>query len=90
MVRSSAPAFAAGAVALWSTNALVARYLLADHPLALVQFLQFTGAALVFLLIRLLSRTVARPTGGRRAAPHAHRRSSAWSERWCCNIWPLP
>ena len=68
MVRNSAPAFAAGAVALWSTNALVARYLLSDHPLALVQFLQFAGAALVFLAIRLLWRTVAptRPDEGPR------------------------
>ena len=45
-------AFAAGAVALWSTNAITARYLLAVHPLALVQFLQFTGASLAFLAIR--------------------------------------
>jgi drug/metabolite transporter (DMT)-like permease len=55
VVTKPALAFAAAAVALWSTNALVARYLLAEHPLALVQFLQFTGAALVFLLMRPLT-----------------------------------
>jgi drug/metabolite transporter (DMT)-like permease len=55
MVRRPALAFAAGAVALWSTNALVGRYLLAEHPLSLIQFLQFAGAACVFLLIRLKS-----------------------------------
>ncbi len=48
--------FAAGAVALWSTNALVGKSLLENHPVYLVQFLQFTGAALVFLAIRLMSR----------------------------------
>ena len=55
MVTGPALAFAAGAIALWSTNAFVARYMLADHPLSLIQFLQFAGAALVFLLIRSLS-----------------------------------
>jgi drug/metabolite transporter (DMT)-like permease len=64
MVTGPALAFAAGAIALWSTNAFVARYLLADHPLSLIQFLQFTGAALVFLLIRALSRA-ARPVAMR-------------------------
>jgi drug/metabolite transporter (DMT)-like permease len=54
-MRRAALAFAAGAVALWSTNAITARYLLASHPLALVQLLQFTGAALVFLAVRPLS-----------------------------------
>jgi drug/metabolite transporter (DMT)-like permease len=39
---------------LWSTNALVAKYLLAGHPVALVQFLQFVGASLVFMVIRLV------------------------------------
>jgi len=48
--------FAAGAVALWSTNALVGKSLLENHPVSLVQFLQFTGATLVFLAIRLMSR----------------------------------
>jgi drug/metabolite transporter (DMT)-like permease len=64
MVTGSALAFAAGAVALWSTNALVARYMLAGHPLSQVQFLQFAGAALVFLLIAPLTRA-ARPTAER-------------------------
>jgi len=50
---AAALAFAAGAVALWSTNALVGKSLLEDHPVSLVQFLQFTGAALVFAVIRL-------------------------------------
>ncbi|UCI06561.1 DMT family transporter [Mesorhizobium sp. B1-1-8] len=51
---SAAPlAFALGAVALWATNALVGKTLLANHPVSQVQFLQFCGAALVFALIRL-------------------------------------
>jgi drug/metabolite transporter (DMT)-like permease len=54
-MKGSALAFAVGAVALWSTNAITARYLLADHPLSLVQFLQFVGASLVFLAIRPLT-----------------------------------
>ncbi|MGX5830649.1 DMT family transporter [Mesorhizobium sp. 43Arga] len=52
----SALVFAAGAVALWSTNALVGKSLLANHPVSQVQFLQFAGAALVFALIRFMSR----------------------------------
>ncbi|TIW87302.1 MAG: EamA/RhaT family transporter, partial [Mesorhizobium sp.] len=36
----SALVFAAGAVALWSTNALVGKSLLASHPVSQVQFLQ--------------------------------------------------
>ncbi|AZV22782.1 MULTISPECIES: DMT family transporter [unclassified Mesorhizobium] len=52
----SALVFAAGAVALWSTNALVGKSLLASHPVSQVQFLQFAGAALVFAAIRLMSR----------------------------------
>jgi drug/metabolite transporter (DMT)-like permease len=63
VTRSPALALAAGAVALWSTNAMVARYLLATHPLALVQFLQFTGASVVFLAIRPLTK--AAPVAGR-------------------------
>jgi drug/metabolite transporter (DMT)-like permease len=62
-VRSRALAFVAGAIALWSTNAMVARYLLADHPLPLVQFLQFAGASLAFLAIRPL--TSGEPIAGR-------------------------
>ena len=53
---SSALVFAAGAVALWSTNALVGKSLLGSHPVSQVQFLQFVGAALVFIVIRLMSR----------------------------------
>lgn len=49
-------AFAAGAVALWSTNALVGKSLLASHPVSLVQFLQFSGAAFVFAFIWLMNR----------------------------------
>jgi drug/metabolite transporter (DMT)-like permease len=55
----SALVFAAGAVALWSTNALVGKSLLATHPVSQVQFLQFAGAALVFALIRFMSREAA-------------------------------
>ncbi|MGX5850701.1 DMT family transporter [Mesorhizobium sp. PL10] len=52
----SALVFAVGAVALWSTNALVGKSLLANHPVSLVQLLQFCGAALVFAVIHLASR----------------------------------
>ncbi|TIQ34477.1 MAG: DMT family transporter [Mesorhizobium sp.] len=52
---AAALAFAFGAVALWATNALVGKTLLANHPVSHVQFLQFCGAALVFALIRLTS-----------------------------------
>ena len=61
MVAKSALVFAAGAVALWSTNALVGKSLLATHPVSQVQFLQFAGAALVFALIRFTSREGAPP-----------------------------
>ncbi|RVC10951.1 EamA/RhaT family transporter, partial [Mesorhizobium sp. M7A.F.Ca.CA.002.15.2.1] len=54
----SALVFAAGAVALWSTNALVGKSLLTGHPVSQVQFLQFAGAALVFAAIRLMSRAI--------------------------------
>ncbi|KUM27140.1 hypothetical protein AU467_17770 [Mesorhizobium loti] len=50
---TAALAFAFGAVALWATNALVGKTLLASHPVSHVQFLQFCGAALVFALIRV-------------------------------------
>jgi drug/metabolite transporter (DMT)-like permease len=53
--------FAASAVALWSTNALVGKSLLENHPVSLVQFLQFTGATLVFTAFRLMSRENASP-----------------------------
>lgn len=61
MVVRSALVFATGAVALWSTNALVGKSLLANHPVSQVQFLQFAGAALVFAAIRLMSREKAAP-----------------------------
>ncbi|TPK98305.1 MULTISPECIES: DMT family transporter [unclassified Mesorhizobium] len=48
----AALAFALGAVALWATNALVGKTLLAAYPVSQVQFLQFCGATLVFALIR--------------------------------------
>ncbi|MBZ9852110.1 DMT family transporter [Mesorhizobium sp. CA14] len=51
----AALAFALGAVALWATNALVGKTLLAAYPVSQVQFLQFCGATLVFALIRLTS-----------------------------------
>ncbi|TJU99875.1 MAG: DMT family transporter [Mesorhizobium sp.] len=63
----SALVFAAGAVALWSTNALVGKSLLANHSVSQVQFLQFAGAALVFALIRFTSRESAPPVGARAA-----------------------
>ena len=83
--------FAAGAVALWSTNALVGKSLLASHPVSLVQFLQFSGAALVFALIRVTSRAfpsplmgpegrarpVARPGGGSALSAE----TDGWTER---------
>jgi len=52
----AALALAGSAVALWSTNALVGKALLANHPVSQVQLLQFAGAALVFALIRLTGR----------------------------------
>ena len=61
----SALVFAAGAVALWSTNALVGKSLLANHPVSQVQFLQFVGAALVFAVIRFVSREGAPPVTAR-------------------------
>ena len=53
--RAGGAALAFGAVALWATNALVGKTLLAGHPVSEVQFLQFCGAVLVFALIRLMS-----------------------------------
>ena len=82
-------AFAAGAVALWSTNALVARYLLASHPLSLVQFLQFAGPRWSFLADPApLSSAAAAGGDARRAPCRRPSASSAWSAPWCCNIWP--
>lgn len=59
----AALAFALGAVALWATNALVGKTLLALYPVSQVQFLQFCGAALVFALIRLMSTSPSRLVG---------------------------
>ncbi|MGX5800452.1 DMT family transporter [Bradyrhizobium sp. Arg314] len=55
--------FALGAVALWATNALVGKTLLASYPVSQVQFLQFCGAALVFALIRLFPSPLAGSEG---------------------------
>jgi drug/metabolite transporter (DMT)-like permease len=57
---AGALAFAAAAVALWSTNALVGKSLLQSHPVSQVQFLQFSGAALVFAGFRLASACASR------------------------------
>jgi len=59
----AALAFAFGAVALWATNALVGKTLLASHPVSEVQFLQFCGAALIFALIRLFPSLLVRSEG---------------------------
>ncbi|WP_214474116.1 DMT family transporter [Mesorhizobium sp. dw_380] len=67
----SALVFAAGAVALWSTNALVGKSLLANHPVSQVQFLQCAGAALVFAFVRFMSREKAAPVAGAALAPLA-------------------
>ena len=69
---AAALAFALGAVALWATNALVGKTLLALYPVSQVQFLQFCGAALVFALIRLMS------TG---SAGSADTDEGCWKER---------
>lgn len=47
---------ALAAIALWSTNAVTAKLVLADLPVSLVQCLQFTGATIVFLWMRLAAR----------------------------------
>ncbi|WP_292420692.1 DMT family transporter [Mesorhizobium sp.] len=59
----AALSFALGAVALWATNALVGKTLLANHPVSEVQFLQFSGAALVFALIRLFPSPLVKSEG---------------------------
>ncbi|CDX60821.1 conserved membrane hypothetical protein [Mesorhizobium plurifarium] len=61
-------AFALGAVALWATNALVGKTLLAAYPVSQVQLLQFCGAALVFALIRLFPSPLAGEGGSARSA----------------------
>jgi drug/metabolite transporter (DMT)-like permease len=64
----AALAFALGAVALWATNALVGKALLALYPVSQVQFLQFCGAALVFALIRLFPSPLVGEGGSARGA----------------------
>lgn len=75
VASKAALAYAFGAVALWATNALVGKTLLANHPVSAVQFLQFCGAALVFALIRMAGRARTmppRPAGlGASLAPFA-------------------
>ncbi|MGE0502255.1 MAG: DMT family transporter [Rhizobiaceae bacterium] len=44
--------WALAAIALWSTNAFVAKLVLADLPVSTVQFLQFAGATMVFAAMR--------------------------------------
>jgi len=44
-------------ISLWSTNALVASHVLKVLPVEQVQFLQFLGAFIVFLILALCSRT---------------------------------
>jgi len=51
---------ALSAIALWSTNALVAKYVLQILPVEQVQFLQFLGAFFVFFLIALSRRELHR------------------------------
>ncbi|CDX19426.1 conserved membrane hypothetical protein [Mesorhizobium sp. ORS 3324] len=65
---TAALAFALGAVALWATNALVGKTLLANHPVSHVQFLQFCGAALVFALIRFFPTPLVGEGGSARSA----------------------
>lgn len=47
---------ALAAIALWSTNAVTAKLVLADLPVSLVQCLQFAGATLVFAVMRMTNR----------------------------------
>ena len=44
-----------GAIVLWSTNAFVAKYALADLSVAQVQTFQFAGATMTFLALRLVT-----------------------------------
>ncbi len=48
---------ALAAIAFWSTNAVVAKLVLADLPVAMVQCLQFAGATLVFAAMRVAAKT---------------------------------
>jgi len=47
---------ALAAIALWSTNAVTAKLVLADLPVSLVQCLQFTGATIVFAWMQFSTR----------------------------------
>lgn len=68
MVAGRQFAYALAAIGLWSTNALVARHVLADTPVALVQCLQFAGAAAVFAVFKRVGPAAER---GRRLPPAA-------------------
>lgn len=52
MVTGRAPLLALAAIGFWSTNAIVASWLLQRYPVSNVQFLQFLGAAMFFALVR--------------------------------------
>lgn len=52
MAAFRAPVLALTAIGFWSTNAIVAHWLLQRYPVSNVQFLQFLGAALLFALAR--------------------------------------
>jgi drug/metabolite transporter (DMT)-like permease len=58
---------ALGAITLWSTNAVVAKYALGELGVEQVQLLQFAGASMVFLLARIVSGN----TGGAQIATGA-------------------
>ena len=77
---TTALAFALGAVALWATNALVGKTLLASHPVSHVQFLQFCGASLVFALIRLLGASPSPLVGEGGSARSAETDEGCWKK----------
>ncbi len=56
MIKINGLALATGAVLLWSTNAVGAKFALAELQVQQVQFLQFLGATFVFLLIKRFSQ----------------------------------
>lgn len=56
--------FALCAIALWSTNAVTANFVLKTLAVEQVQFLQFLGAFIVFVLLRASSGTGASPRRG--------------------------
>ena len=49
----SATIYALAAIALWSTNAVVAKHVFAELSIAQIQLWQFLGASVVFFLMRL-------------------------------------